>query len=355
MRGVANTRPSFFSYVDVESRIPLRHPLRAIKPLAQEVLASLDGEFALLYSKEGRPSIPPEQLLMALLLQIFFGIRSERRLMEEMEYNFLYRWFVGLGMEDAPWDVTVFTKNRDRLVGGAIAAKFLQALLAHPQVKPLLSDEHFSVDGTLIEAWASHKSFQRKGGSDDQDGTEFHGQKRCNETHASKTDPDARLYKKSAGKEAKLCYMGHALMENRHGLAVHGVATHATGTAEREAAETMLAQKAKPGRRVTVGADKAYDTKEHVGNLRRMGVTPHVAQNNNGRRSNIDGRTTRHTGYRQSCSIRARIECIFGYGKQAGTLRKTKHRGVASVGFDFLMNLVGYNLIRIPKILAATG
>jgi transposase len=356
MRGFASSSPTFFSYVDIESRIPSRHPLRKIKPLVGEVLGSLDAKFDRLYSAEGRPSIPPEQLLSALLLQVFFGIRSERQLMEQMEYNLLYRWFVGIGIDDAAWDVTVFTKNRDRLLDGDIAADFLSALLAHKKVKPLLSDEHFSVDGTLIEAWASHKSFQPKDGSgNDDNGANFHGGKRSNDTHASVTDPDARLYKKSAGKEAKLVYMGHALMENRHGLAVDGMVTHATGKAEREASETMLAKRAMPGRSITVGEDKAYDTEEHVANLRNIGVTPHVAQNNKGRRSNIDGRTTRHTGYRKSCSIRARIECIFGYGKQAGTMRKTKHRGLASVACDFLLNLIGYNLVRIPKILQATG
>jgi transposase len=355
MRGVASNTPTFFSYVDIESRIPSRHPLRKIKSLVHEVLASMDTKFNRLYSAEGRPSIPPEQLLCALLLQVFFGVRSERQLMEQMEYNLLYRWFVGVGIDDAVWDVTVFTKNRDRLLDGDIAADFLQALLAHKKVKPLLSDEHFSVDGTLIEAWTSHKSFQPKDGGGNDGGSDFHGEKRCNETHASVTDPDARLYKKSVGKEAKLAYMGHACMENRHGLAVGGMVTHATGKAEREASEAMLARYARRGRTITVGEDKAYDTEEHVENLRKMGVTPHVAQNNKGRRSNIDGRTTRHTGYKQSCSIRARIECIFGYGKQAGTMRKTKHRGLAAVACDFLLNLISYNLVRIPKILETAG
>ena len=336
--------------------MPADHPLRAIKRLADAALDRLSGDFGALYAATGRPSIAPEMLLRALLLQAFFSLRSERQLMQQVTYNMLFRWFIGLAMDAPVWDVTVFTKNRDRLVEGEVAAAFLQALLAHKKVKPLLSDDHFSVDGTLIEAWASHKSFQPKDGSGDNDGgANFHGEKRCNDTHESKSDPDARLYKKSAGKEAKLAYMGHALMENRHGLAVDGTTTHATGTAEREASEAMLGERAKKARRVTVGEDKAYDTAEHIDKLRAMGVTPHVAQNNKGRRSNIDGRTTRHTGYRQSCGIRARIECIFGYGKQVGTLRKTKHRGLASVSFDFLLNLIGYNLIRIPKILATTG
>lgn len=357
MRGFTSPQVSFFSYVDVESRIPATHPLRRIRPLVREVLTSMDTQLGALYSGIGRPSIPPEQLLCALLLQVFFGIRSERQLMEQLDYNLLYRWFVGLGVDDAAWDVTVFTKNRDRLVDAEIASVFLQALMTHKKVRKLLSDDHFSVDGTLIEAWASHKSFRPKDGGDDDTsgGADFHGQKRCNDTHASVTDPDARLYKKSSGKEAKLVYMGHACMENRHGLAVDGKTTHATGTAEREAAKDLMQSRIKKGRRITMGADKAYDVKAHVKELREIGVTAHVAQNNKGRRSAIDGRTTRHIGYRKSCSIRARIECLFGYGKQVGTLRKTKHRGLASVGFDFLLNLIGYNLVRIPKLLPATG
>jgi IS5 family transposase len=290
---------------------------------------------------------------------VFYGIRSERQLMEQLDYNLLYRWFVGLSPDAAVWDPTTFTKNRDRLQEGDVFQKFMDKLLNHPQVKPLLSDEHFSVDGTLIEAWASHKSFRPKDDSDT-DGTDFHGQTRSNDTHASTSDPESRLYRKAAGREAKLCYMGHATMENRHGLAVAGTVTHANGTAERRAAEKMLNEKRKQaGRPITVGEDKAYDTSDHVAALRDIGVTPHVAQNNattktgRQRKSAIDGRTTRHDGYRMSQSRRAMIECIFGYGKQHGTMRKTKHRGFAGVAADFLLNLIAYNLVRIPKLIAA--
>jgi transposase len=335
--------------------------LRAIRALVRDVLAELDRTFSRLYASEGRPSIAPEQLLSALLLQVFYGIRSERQLMEQLDYNLLYRWFVGLSPDDPVWDPTVFTKNRDRLQNGEVFGKFMSKLLHHPQVKPLLSDEHFSVDGTLIEAWASQKSFRPKDGSGDDDGgANFHGQQRKNDTHASTTDPDCRLYRKAAGREARLCYMGHATMENRHGLAVAGMVTLANGTAERRASETMLKAKAKQAaHRITVGEDKAYDSTNHVANLRAINVTPHVAQNDSvtstgkRRQSAIDRRTTRHEGYGMSQSRRAMTECIFGWGKQHGTMRKTKHRGIAAVAVDFLLNLIAYNLIRIPKLAAA--
>jgi transposase len=350
-----------FSYLSPEARVPASHPLRKVRELVRAVLGELDRSLEKLYAREGRPSIPPEQLLSALLLQVFYGIRSERQLMEQLDYNLLYRWFVGLSPDDPVWDPTTFTKNRDRLQKGEVFAAFMRTLLHHPQVAPLLSDEHFSVDGTLIEAWASQKSFRPKDGSGDADGgADFHGQKRKNDTHASTTDPDSRLYRKAAGREARLCYMGHAMMENRHGLAVAGLVTRATGTAERRAAEAMLAAKAKQaGRRITVGADKAYDTADHVARLRALEVTPHVTQNDamtatgKRRRSAIDARTTRHDGYRLSQSRRAMTECIFGWGKQHGTMRKTKHRGLARVAADFLLNLIAYDLIRIPKLLAA--
>ncbi len=281
--------------------------------------------------------------------------------MEQLDYNLLYRWFVGLSPDDPVWDPSVFTKNRTRLQDGEVVAQFMSKLLNHPQVKPLLSDEHFSVDGTLIEAWASQKSFRPKDGSGDADGgVNFHGQTRKNDTHASTTDPDSRLYRKAAGREAKLSYIGHATMENRHGLAVAGMVTLANGTAERRASETMLKAQAKQtGRRITVGEDKAYDTADHVAKLRAINVTPHVTQNDSltstgkRRRSAIDTRTTRHEGYGISQSRRPMIECIFGWGKLHGTMRKTKHRGVARVAADFLLNLIAYNLIRIPKLLAA--
>ncbi len=358
MRGSYQDQGGMFSYISPEQRVPASHPLRKVRELVRGVLKDLSRTFDRLYSHEGRPSIPPEQLLSALLLQAFYGIRSERQLMEQLDYNLLYRWFVGLSPDDPVWDPTTFTKNRDRLQEGDVFEKFMTKLLNLPEVKPLLSDEHFSVDGTLIEAWASHKSFRPKDGSDD-DGANFHGQKRKNDTHESTSDPDSRLYRKAQGREAKLCYMGHALMENRNGLAVAGKVTEANGTAERRASEAMLKAKRKAvGHDITAGEDKAYDTADHVAALRGMNVTPHVTQNNGvtktgkTRRSAIDGRTTRHEGYDMSQSRRAMIECIFGWGKQHGTMRKTKHRGIARVATDFILNLIAYNLIRIPKLIA---
>jgi transposase len=358
MRGEFVDQGGLFSYVDPESRIPAGHPLREIRALVRGVLKTMTRVFSGLYSREGRPGIPPEQLLSALLIQVLYGIRSERQLMEQLDYNLLYRWFVGLSPDDPVWDATTFTKNRDRLAAGQVFEKFMAALLDHPEVKPLLSNDHFSVDGTLIEAWASHKSFRPKDGGDGGDGGNFHGQTRKNDTHASTTDPDSRLYRKAAGREAKLCYMGHATMENRHGLAVAGQVTVASGTAEREASEAMLkARRKAAGHRITVGEDKAYDTSDHVAALRAMDVVPHVTQNDaetkagRRRRSAIDGRTTRHAGYGMSQSRRPMIECLFGWGKQHGTMRKTKHRGIGRVAADFLLNLIGYNLVRIPKLL----
>lgn len=360
MRGAFVDQGGLFSYVDPEARIPQGHPLRAMRGLVREVLKSMNRTFDRIYSGEGRPGVPPEQLLSALLIQVLYGIRSERQLMEQLDYNLLYRWFVGLSPDDPVWDATSFTKNRDRLNDGRVLEKFMAALLEHPQVKPLLSAEHFSVDGTLIEAWASHKSFRPKDGSDDGDGANFHGQKRKNDTHASTTDPDSRLYRKAAGREARLSYMGHVTMENRNGLAVAGMVTQANGTAERRASEKMLKVKAgQAGRRITVGEDKAYDTADHVANLRALEITPHVTQNDaptktgKRRKSAIDLRTTRHDGYGMSQSRRPMIECIFGWGKLHGTMRKTKHRGIAHVAADFLLNLIAYNLVRIPKLVAA--
>jgi len=361
MRGAFVDQSGLFSYIAPEARVPTNHPLRKIRELVRDVLGELNRSLAKLDASEGRPSFPPEQLLSALLLQVFYGIRSERQLMEQLDYNLLYRWFVGLSPDDPIWDPTTFTKNRDRLQNGEVFTKFMTQLLNHPQIKPLLSDEHFSVDGTLIEAWASHKSFRPKDGSGDEDGgANFHGQQRKNDTHASTSDPDSRLYRKAAGREAKLCYLGHATMENRHGLAVAGTVTLANGIAERRASEMMLKAKAKEaGRRITVGEDKAYDTADHVANLRAINVTPHVTQNDSitatgkRRQSAIDGRITRHQGYSLSQSRRAMIECIFGWGKQHGTMRKTKHRGRASVAADFMLNLIAYDLIRIPKLLVA--
>jgi transposase len=357
MRGRKAKTVGMFSYIATEARIPPTHPLRTIKPVVDDVLTTMSRRLTGLYAREGRPSIPPEQLMAALILQALYGVRSERMLMEQMNYNLLFRWFVGLSPDDKVWDASSFSKNRDRLLAGDVFQHFLAALLAHPKVAPLLSDEHFSIDGTLIEAWASHKSFKSKDGSDG-DGEDFHGQKRTNDTHQSTTDPEAKLYKKAAGKEAKLSYLGHALMENRNGLAVAGMVTQASGTAEREAAEALIEPKAKK-RRVTLGADKAYDAKDHVANLRAMNVTPHVAQNQaktktgKTRASAIDGRTTRHVGYAISQVCRKASECIFGWGKQHGTLRKAKLRGRANVASVFDINLVAYNLARLPKLIAA--
>lgn len=359
MRGEFREQSGMFSYVSPEDRIPVDHPLRQIRTLVREVFKDMSRSFGRIYSHDGRPSIPPEQLLSALLLQALYGIRSERLLMEQLNYNLLFRWFVGLSPDDPVWHPTVFTVNRERLQRGEIFEKFMAKLLEHEQVRPLLSDEHFSVDGTLIEAWASHKSFRPKDGSDEGDGSDFHGQKRKNETHASTTDSDARLYRKAAGREARLSYMGHALMENRNGLAVTGMVTQASGTAERRSSEKMLKGKAKRGRRITVGEDKAYDASDHVEAMRKLNVTPHVAQNQattktgKTRKSAVDNRTTRHIGYAISQSRRAMIECIFGWGKQHGTMRKTKLRGVANVATNFMLNLIAYNLVRIPKLIAA--
>lgn len=356
MRGSDQQSGDLFSYVDIEARVPVRHPLRAIRTIVNEGLASLDAEFDKLYADIGRDSIPPERLLRAALLQAFFSIRSERLLMEQLDYNLLYRWFVGLGVDDAVWDHSVFCKNRDRLLEADVAGKFLAAVLAHPKVKPLLSDEHFSVDGTLIEAWASMKSFRAKDGGDEPPSAgrngerDFHNEQRSNDTHASTTDPEARLYKKGKGKEAKLCFMGHALMENRHGLVVQAQATEANGTAERKAALEMIDQQT-PGtsNQLTLGADKAYDAREFVADLRQKCVTPHVAQK--ARSSAIDERTTRHAGYAVSQRKRKLVEEAFGWAKTIAGCAKVKVRGLARVGFHFTLAMTAYNLIRLPKLM----
>jgi transposase len=357
MRGTDHQTGQLFSYVSPETMVPQDHPLPVIRPLANAALVRLSPGFSKLYSVTGRPSIPPEQLLRALLLQAFFTVRSERQLMEQLTYNMMFRWFVGFSMDAPVWDVTVFTKNRDRLLEGDIAAAFLQALLADPQVKPLLSDDHFSVDGTLIEAGASMKSFRPKDGSGEPPAVgrngerDFHDEKRRNETHASITDPDARLYKKGDGQASKLCHMGHVVMENRSGL-VAATTTHATGTAEREAAVAMIGELS-GGHRITLGADKAYDTADFVADVRQHIVTPHVTQNNKRRRSAIDGRTTRHAGYAVSQRIRKRIEEVFGWMKTVGGQRKTRYRGTAKVGWMFTLSAAAYNLIRMSKLLGA--
>ena len=360
MRGGDERTGALFSYVDLEARVRGDHPLRAIRTIVKEALAAMAGEFAALYSPLGRPSIPPEKLLRAMLLQAFYSIRSERQLMERLEYDLLFRWFVGLGVDDPAWDHSVFSKNRDRLLDGDIAAKFLAAVLAQPKVKKLLSTDHFSVDGTLIEAWASMKSFKPKDGGDAPPTgggrnaeADFHGHRRSNETHASTTDPDARLYRKGNGKEAKLCFIGHALMENRSGLLVEACLTRADGHAERVAALAMIEPNAERPRPITLGGDKNYDVEDFVNELRSMSVTPHVAQNTSGRRSAIDGRTTRHPGYGVSQCIRKRIEEAFGWMKTVGGQAKTKFRGLERVGFAFTFAAASYNLVRLPKLLQA--
>jgi transposase len=362
VRGADRRTGELFSYVDLEARVRPDHPLRAIRAIVNEALAALEQDFAALYSPIGRPSIPPEQLLRAMLLQAFYSIRSERQLMERLEYDLLFRWFVGIGVDDAAWDHSVFSKNRDRLLQGDIAAKFLAAVLGRPRVKKLLSTEHFSVDGTLIEAWASMKSFRPKDGSDEpptgggrNSEADFHGKKRSNETHASTTDPDARLYRKGPGKEAKLCFIGHGLMENRSGLLVSTCLTSADGHAERMAALHMIEPRADRPQAITLGADKAYDAEDFINELRTMRVTPHVAQNASGRRSAIDGRTTRHGGYAVSQRIRKRIEEAFGWMKTVAGQDKTKFRGRDRVGWAFTFAAAAYNLVRLPKLLAEVG
>jgi transposase len=358
MRGDDASKGSLFSYIDLEKRVRADHPLRVIREIANGALRSLSSDFDALYSPIGRESIPPERLLRALLLQAFYSIRSERQLVERIDTDLLFRWFVGLGIEDLVWDATSFTKNRDRLLDGEIASRFLAAVLAHDRVKGLLSNEHFSVDGTLLEAWASPKSFRPKDGSGEPPGPgrngerNFRREKRKNDTHASTTDPDARLFKKGPGKEARLVFMGHALMENRNGLIVDAVTTRASGHAERLAAITLIEPRADRPRPVTLGADKAYDAADFVMELREHTVTPHVAQNQNGRRSAIDGRTIRHPGYEVSQRIRKRIEEAFGWAKTVAGLRKMRHRGLPKVGWQFTLAMAAYNLVRLPKLLA---
>ena len=371
MRGMDEKSVCLFSYVDLEDRIPISHPLRAICLIVNDALVDLTGTLEELYSPFGRPSIPPEQLLRAMLLQAFFSIRSERQLMERLDFDLSFRWFVGLGIDDAVWDHSTFSKNRDRLLDGDVAAHFLCAILERPKVKRLLSTEHFSVDGTLIEAWASMKSFKAKnpplddlksdpGEPSTTEGrnpeVDFRGEKRSNETHASTTDLDARLYRKSPGQGAKLCFIGHVLMENRNGLVVDAELTRASGHAERFAALEMV--KGVTGedgttRRITVGGDKGYDTADFVMELRELGAVPHVAQNTKGRRSAIDGRTTRHPGYAVSQRIRKRIEEVFGWTKTVAGQRKTRFRGLPRVRWAFTFAMAAYNLIRLPKLLGA--
>jgi transposase len=345
-----------FSYLSAEERIPLNHPLRAVRRVTDTVLAELSKLFARMYSQMGRPSIPPEKLLRALLLQVLYTVRSERMLMEQLDYSILFRWFVGLNLDEAVWDVTVFTKNRDRLLEAEVAKEFFRLVVAEAQALNLMSDEHFTVDGTLLEACASLKSFQKRDGEppappeDPGNPTvDFHGEERRNQTHVSTTDPDAMLARKGAGKEAKLSYSGHVLMENRNGLIADVEVLQANGTAERDAA--LLMMEAIPGDHpVTVGADKGYDTKDFVKEARNMKATPHVAQK---KHSAIDGRTTRHAGYGVSQQKRKRVEEIFGWMKTIGGMRKLRHRGLQLVAWMFTFAAAAYNLVRIRNLSTA--
>lgn len=358
MRGGDHQQSGMFSYISAERRVPEDHPLRAIRAMVDAALRNMGPQFDAMYAKVGRPSIAPEKLLRALLLQVLYTVRSERMLMEQLNYNLLFRWFVGMNIDDRVWDVTVFTKNRERLLAGGVANTLFAEVLAQARSRALLSSEHFTVDGTLIEAWAGHKSFKRKDGSDQQPPddpgnptVDFHGERRSNATHQSTTDPDARLARKGKGKEAKLSYAGHVLMENRNGLAVNAQVTLAEGRAEVEAAVAMVEEI--PGQhRVTLGGDKNYDTKEFVQELRDHQVTPHVACKPT---TIIDARTTRHPGYAISQQKRKRVEEIFGWLKTIGGLRKTRHRGLERVGWMFTFALAAYNLVRMRNLAAVAA
>jgi len=353
MGGDDNLQEGIYSYISPEKRVPTDHPLRPIRKLVDEILKEMSPQFARLYSNVGRPSIAPERLLRSLLLQIFYSVRSERMLIEQLQYNLLFRWFVGMEMDEEVWNHAVFSKNRERLLNEEIAEGFFRRVIE--RAKPFMSDEHFTVDGTLIEAWASHKSFRRKDGKgkppEAGGDVDFHGEKRKNETHESTTDPDARLFKKSKGGEAKLSYLGHVLMENRNGLLVQTFLTEANGRAERDAA-LLMAEVIPGGRRVTLGGDKNYDTREFVRELRGMNITPHVAQNDSYRSSAIDQRTVRHSSYEVSQRKRKRVEQSFGWMKMVGMLRKVKLRGMDKVGWLFTFTGAAYNLCRLRNLMA---
>jgi transposase len=355
MRGDDDQQEGMFSYISPEKRVPTDHPLRPIRKIVDEVLKEMSPKFQKLYSDVGRPSIAPERLLRSLLLQIFYSVRSERMLIEQLQYNLLFRWFVGMEMDAAVWNHAVYSKNRERLLNEEIAESFFQRVLE--RAKPYMSDEHFTVDGTLIEAWASHKSFRPKDGTGTPPGpggdVDFRGEKRKNQTHESTTDPDARLFTKSSGSQAKLSYMGHVLMENRNGFLLQTFLTEATGRAERDAALLMV-EALPAGKRVTLGGDKNYDTQEFVRELRGMNITPHVAQNTTHRRSAVDERTTRHAGYEVSQRKRKRVEQSFGWMKMVGMLRKVKLRGIDKVGWLFAFTGAAYNLCRLRNLMART-
>jgi transposase len=365
MRGADARNGSLFSYVDVEARVLPGHPLRVIRRIADAVLAGMSGRFAAAYAPIGRPSIAPEKLLRALLLQALYTIRSERQLMERIDFDLLFRWFVGLGIDDAVWDASSFAKNRDRFLQMDAAAELLAGVVNHPDVRRQMSRDHFSVDGTLIDAWASMKSFKPKDdpGGDGPDAgrnaeRDFRGEKRSNETHASTTDPDARLYKKADGQPSRLCFVGTALMENRNGLVVDGRLTRASGVSECLSAVALA--DAHIGQGGTLGGDKGFDTADFVAELRERRITPHVAQNaydtgKTRRRSNIDGRTTRHAGYATSQKCRKRIEEIFGWLKTIAGWRKSRFRGLERTAHGFHLALAAYNLARMPKLLVVEG
>src|SRR5688500_4530681 len=361
MRGADEQPGSMFSYISPEERVPRDHPLRAVRRITDRALERLSPRFGTIYVKFGRPSVPPEKLLRALVLQALYSIRSERQLMEQLDYNILFRWFVGLGMDDAVWSPTTFTKNRDRLLDGDIASAFFEVILIHADTERLLSDEHFTVDGTLLEAWASQKSFRSRDQDPPTDGggnptVNFHGQRRTNATHQSTTDPDARLYKKARGREARLGYLGHVLMEHRSGLIGKTTVTPADGHGERDAALVMV-EGVRGRHRITVAGDKGYDTRDFVANLRAMEATPHLAQYGatGHRRSAIDGRTTRHVGYRISQQKRKLVEQGFGWMKTIGGLRKLRHRGGPLVTWIFTFTAAAYNIVRLRRLLEATA
>ena len=359
MRGADSKQEAMFSYVSQEERVPAKHPLRPIRAMISEALAQMDRRFEKLYSQMGRPSIAPERLIRALLLQVLYSIRSERLLVEQLEYNLLFRWFVGLSVDEPVWDHSTFSKNRDRLLEADIARELFDAIVEQARMADLLSDEHFSVDGTMIEAWASHKSFRPKDGSGGSGGSggrndarDFRGEQRTNDTHACTSDPEAKLYRKSAGTTSKLAYLGHAVSENRNGLIVAAQVTQASGTAERSAAIDMLGELSGP-RRCTLAADKGYDTREFVRQIRELNVTPHVAQNVERRGgSAINARTTRHAGYALSIKARKLIEESFGWSKDIGLLRRPKMRGRRKIEFAALLTFTGYNLVRMRNLLA---
>jgi transposase len=352
MRGDDTQQAAMFSYLMPEQRVPADHPLRPILAMVNAALERIDPALEKMYAAGGRPSIAPEKLLRALLLQMLYSVRSERMLMEQMQYNLLFRWFVGLNMDDRVWDVTVFTKNRDRLLEGDVAQQFFEAVIEQANAKHLLSDEHFSVDGTLLEAWASDKSFQKKP-DPPQTGTGSRGETLLNDTHASTTDPDARKYRKSRGAAFKLVHMGHVLSENRNGLAVGVRVTVANPKAERETALDLLRARRGKGRK-TVGGDKGFDERDFVTGARAMGVTPHVSPHTR-RPSHVDARTTRHDGFVVSQRKRKRIEEIFGWIKSVALLRKVRHRGRARVGWMFTMAAAAYNLVRMRTLLGAAA